>query len=186
MRVALFGGSFDPPHNGHLIIARAVLKFDPTIDEVWLLPTYQHHWKPMHASAQDRLAMTKLLEEEKIKASNVDVVRKITQNIETIRYLQSSSKNEYLWVAGADIVKDFPLWGEYKELQQRIPFLIIPRKGVDVASLPENFTMMGKRYFTPVDFSSTEIRRRLHEGLSIDTLIPKKVANYIYEKKMYK
>src|SRR5258706_5659004 len=98
MRVALFGGSFDPPHNGHLIIARAVLAFDPTIDEVWLLPTNQHQWKPMHAPAEDRLAMAKLLEEDRIKASDVDVARKITDNIETIKYLQETTKNTYVWV----------------------------------------------------------------------------------------
>lgn len=185
MNVALFGGSFDPPHNGHLIIARWVLQHDPTIDEVWLLPTYAHHWKPMHASAEDRLHMTQLIAENNIKASDIDVRLKIRYNIETIRYLKEHTENTYLWVCGADTVKDFHRWKEHEELQRRISFLVVPREGTTIEKLPDSFSFLTGG-FSPVAYSSTEIRRRVREGLPIDDMTPEKVRKYIKEKGLYK
>lgn len=186
MYIALLGGSFDPPHNGHLFIARSLLQANLPIDEIWLLPTYAHHWKSMYASAENRLAMTRLLDEGKIKTSDIDVRLGFRYAIETVTYLQKHTNNTYIWICGADTINDFHRWKQYKELQKKIKFLVVPRNNVEIESLPNNFSTLLKKDFPSLPYSSSEIRDRIKKGLSIDTMVPKKVKDYIFEKKLYK
>lgn len=186
MKIALFGGQFDPPHNGHLAVARAVMEFDQSIDELWLMPIPHHHWKPSVAATEDRLAMVKLMSEGKIKASDYDIRHDNTYAIDTVRQLQEETPNTYIWISGANIIAEFSRWKEYEALQKRIQFLVIPRNPYEIADVPKNFIIMKKEGFVPTNYSSTEIRERIKNGLSIDTMVPEKVRDYIAAKKLYK
>ncbi|HSW96574.1 MAG TPA: nicotinate-nucleotide adenylyltransferase [Candidatus Saccharimonadales bacterium] len=188
MHIALFGGRFDPPHNGHLHIAREVLKEAFGIDEVWLVPANTHPWRPIVASGEDRLVMTKFLEEDKIKVSDVDIKKGgETFTIDTIRELEKTTNNSYIFICGADQIKSFHLWKGYEELEEKLHFLVFPRIGYDIPKeLPKNFTLMTPTDFIATDDSSTEIRERIKHGVPISDLVPKKIAEYIAEKGLYK
>ncbi|HSW88570.1 MAG TPA: nicotinate (nicotinamide) nucleotide adenylyltransferase [Candidatus Saccharimonadales bacterium] len=188
MHIALLGGRFDPPHNGHLHIAREVLKNVAGIDEVWLIPANTHPWRPIVASGEERLEMVKFLEEDGIKASDIDIERdRETFTIDTIRELEKTTSNSYVFICGADQLKSFHLWKEYKELEEKLHFIVFPRIGYDIPQvLPKNFTLMAPNDFIATDDSSTEIREKIRRGESISHLVPKKIAEYILEKGLYK
>src|SRR5690348_4467233 len=163
MNIAVFGGRFDPPHVGHLAVAKEILKVRPDIDEVWLIPANTHPWRPIVASAKDRFAMVKLMEEEKIKAKDLDIVRGgETYTIDTIKLLfQENRNNIYHWVCGIDQIKDLYRWKEYDELQKLINFIVFPRKGYDEkTNLPKNVSLI-KGDFIATDLSSSAIRQHV-------------------------
>jgi len=185
MNIGLFGGRFDPPHNGHVQIAREILKRQ-LADEVWFIPANTHPWRSMVASASDRLAMTKLLEEERIKISDIEIKRGgETYTIDTIKELLMRKTNiKYFWILGSDQLQDFDRWKEYKKLQQLIRFLVFPRKGYMHKELPENFILINN--YVATDISSSKIRNRIKKGLPISNFAPKEVEAYIREKGLYK
>jgi nicotinate-nucleotide adenylyltransferase len=186
MNIAVFGGRFDPIHNVHLAVAREVLRSVPEIDEVWLLPANTHPWKPMIASAQERLAMVRLVEEDHIKASDLDIRRGgETYTIDTVRELLKDRSNRYYWVCGIDQIKDFYRWREYEELQSLIDFLVFPRKGYDEkTNLPKKFSLI-KGDFVASELSSSNVREKVYKGISISDVVPKKVEVYIKAKGLY-
>lgn len=187
MNIAVFGGRFDPPHVGHLAVAKEILKVKPDIDEIWLMPANTHPWRPIAASAQDRFAMVKLMEEGKIKASDFDIKRGgETYTIDTVRLLLQENRNDrYFWVCGIDQLKDFYRWREYEELSKLIDFLVFPRKGYDEKNhLPSKFTLV-KGDFDATDLASSHIRELLRKGKSIAGLVTPKVEQYIQEHKLY-
>lgn len=188
MKIALFGGRFDPPHNGHLHIAREVLKSVPDIDEVWLVPANTHPWRPIEASASDRLAMTKLLAEENIRVSDIDIRRGgETYTIDTINELLQTTSNTYVFICGADQLEDFAKWRAYQELEKKLHFVVFPRIGYDILGvLPKNVTILAANDFIATDDSSTQIRERIKKGLSIADLVPEKVEKYILNKRLYR
>lgn len=205
MQIALFGGSFNPVHNGHLAIANEVLKSVPSVDEVWLLPDNQHHWKPLEASFEDRMHMLKLIEEDpatnaggKIKASDIGytVSQKregMTVTIDVIRYLQSPEmrqklgNNTYIFIAGSDQLPRLHEWHDYEELLMRLPFLMVPRKGSQLSGdLPAGAMWLTDKAYEPLEDSSTRVRERLKKGESISDLVPKKVEGYILAHGLYK
>ena len=188
MNIALFGGSFDPPHNSHLRVAEEVLKDLPEVNEVWLLPDNQHDWKSLQASPQDRLAMLSFLERDNIKVSDVAIQRGgKTLTIDIIKQLQATTLHTYLWVCGADQLKDFHRWNDFEELENRLEFIIYPRLGYDIpTTLPKHSRIMKPNNFIATDDNSTEIRKRVKEGLSIADLVPKEIEEYIREHELYK
>lgn len=185
MHIALLGGRFDPPHNGHVQIARYVLQSSLAIDEVWFVPANTHPWRPIIASAKDRLAMTNLLKEKNLKVNDIDIARGgETYTIDTVHELQRDRHNTYEWILGSDQIQSFSQWKEYKQLQKLIHFLVIPREGYEQVQLPENFHLIAKEY-TPTDLSSSEIRDRIRKGLSISGVVSEEVEQYIKRHKLY-
>ena len=69
MKIGILGGSFDPPHFGHLLVARQVREI-MGLDEIWLMPYFAHNWDTTITAATDRLAMTRLIEEPGVRVSN--------------------------------------------------------------------------------------------------------------------
>lgn len=188
MHVALFGGRFDPIHIGHLRIAEEVLHLRPEIDELWLLPANTHPWKPMGASAVDRLNMVKLTQKGKVKASDIDLKREgDTYTIDTIRFLEETTSNTYIWICGADQIHYFHKWKDYQELNKKITFFIFPRKGYTITKpVSMNATLITEKIFEPIEDSSTEIRNRIKQGKSITGLTPPNVEEYILTHKLYR
>lgn len=188
MNIAVFGGRFDPPHVGHIAVAKELLNQRPDIDEVWLMPANTHPWRPISASAQDRLNMLKLMQEEKIKASDFDIKRGgETYTIDTVRLLhQENRNNRYFWVCGIDQLKDFYRWKEFEELSRLIDFLVFPRKGYDEkTNLPKKFTLI-KGDFQATDLASSHIRELIRKGKSINAYVTPKVEQYIVTHHLYK
>ncbi len=198
MQIALFGGRFDPVHNGHVAIASEVLKAVPSVDEVWMVPDYTHHWNPTVASFADRMQMLKIIEQDpstnaqgRIKSSDIGekvshLRNGMTVTIDVIRELQKNTTNTYIFIAGSDQLPRLHEWHDYEELLMRLPFLIFPRKGYQTSGeLPHGAMWLSDTQFEPMDDSATRVRQYLKEGKDISHLVPEKVAEYIKEHMLY-
>lgn len=184
MQIALLGGSFDPPHNGHIALMKKITMVG-YIDQLWLVPANTHPWKKITATQEDRLAMLQFLTSETIKVCTIDIARGgQTYTIDTIRHLQATTNHTYFWICGMDMLSDLEKWKDYKEIIQRVKFLVFPREGYTLEMIPH-----GVRYevinMPKLDISSTQIRQLIKNHKDVSGLLPKKVALYIKRKGLY-
>ncbi len=184
MNIGIFGGVFNPPHIGHLMIAQQVLDFTD-IEEVWFLPNYgQHPPKPYVASVADRLAMTRLLTFPKALVSTIEIDNKLDGNtINLLPYLPN--EHTYSFIIGSDWLPSFHVWGSWQELLEKMRFLVFPRHGFSNEPLYEGMELVRHELLIVTDISSTKIRNRVQKGLSIDHFVPPLVLQYIKEHKLY-
>ena len=201
-RVGVFGGSFDPIHNGHIRVAEAALT-QHQLDCVLFVPVRQqpHKAGSPEASGEHRLAMVKLAIEgnQAFSASDCELRRQGKSfTIDTIRELrrQLSPGAELFFILGADSVPELPMWKDLDELRGLCTFVVAARPGwppdaLDVLSrhLPaERVAAMRDAAVrtTDVRVSSTDIRERVAGGASIEGLVPRPVVLYITENKLYR
>lgn len=162
--VAVLGGTFDPPHFGHLWLAKTTLATG-LVDEVWLMPNFSHPWREPIAKAQDRLAMCQFLENKKIRASKIEIKRKgKSYTIDTVRELKIRYHYDFFWLMGSDRLIDLNKWKRTRELLKETEFIVFPRM---------------------IKISSSKIRERVKKGQSISDLVPKEVEEYIRKHKLY-
>lgn len=184
MNIALLGGSFSPPHNGHLIVARQVLDFTDT-DEVWFLPNYGQVPPKAVAPAEDRLTMTKLLILPRTQVSSVEIDNKL--NGETICVLPFLPKeHSFTFIIGADQLPTFHQWRDWKKLLKAMPFFVFPRYGFPHEPLYEGMKLINHELLISSNISSTKVRQRVAKGLSITEFVPQGVASYIAERNLYR
>ncbi len=185
MRIGLLGGVFNPPHIGHLLMARQVLDF-AGFDEIWFLVSYgQHPPKPYVAPVADRLAMAKLLEMPKARVSTIEIDHTLDGNtIHLLPFLPQ--EHTYTFVMGADWLPSFETWGHWQELIQKLPFLVFPRCGFPNEPIYENMKLLTHPLLMTSNISSTLIRERIKQGLPIDQFVPAGVGEYIKEHNLYR
>lgn len=173
MKIALLGGSFDPPHLGHLIMA-VQMKEKFLMDEVWFIPCYEHAFGKQLSPADHRLAMCKLIEDGNIKASDIEIKRKkVSYTIDTLRELTALyPEHEFHWIIGSDQEEDFHKWKNAEELRKKYRFIVFPR-GEDRNDL------------ITTNISSTFIRNRIAVGKPVTHLVTAAVEEYIYKFKLY-
>lgn len=189
MKIAIFGGRFDPPHIGHLRIASEILKLKKA-DEVWFVPDNFHQWNPIVASIKNRLEMLELLTKNKNDMKVDDIAFKlgsITETIKVIRELRKMYQHDYFFICGSDQLINFSKWTHWNELQKELKFLIVPRLGFSIHdNLPLNYEILNNMNYQPLDNSSTEIRERIKKGLPINGLVTEEVKEYIVKQELYK
>jgi nicotinate-nucleotide adenylyltransferase len=179
MRVAIFGGSFDPPHVGHQLVALYVLE-TAAVDELWFVPCWKHPFDKALEAFADRLRMSELAAAALGTRARVsDVEARLggedSRTLLTIRGLQASHPgDEFLLVIGADLEPELPLWYGSDELRRSVQLLVVGR-GVSA----------GRSAVAMPAVSSTEIRARLRAGKSVDGLVPRSVLDYIRERGLY-
>ncbi|HIQ31511.1 MAG TPA: nicotinate (nicotinamide) nucleotide adenylyltransferase [Aquifex aeolicus] len=193
----LFGGSFDPIHIGHILIARDSLEILAE-DEVVFIPASRAPLKDSHgASAEDRLKMVEIAteREEGFGISDVEIRRGGTSyTVDTLRwFVQERGERPYL-LLGSDSVLRLHLWKEPGEVVKLSKLAIVGRgygpESVG-AYLRERFPHLreGEDWVfletRRVDVSATEIRERLAKGLSVYCMVPDKVLDYIRERRLY-
>lgn len=197
MKIGILGGSFDPPHNGHLSLAKQV-KDIYSIDQVLFIPCFSHPFAKELSSSRHRLAMTKLLENDWLKVSSLEIEQKsISYSIDTLQTLRKQNPlNKYSWIIGSDQVNSFPKWKDYKRIILDFSLLVLPRQETDEeiqrklqetfqTSLLSHIAHISQKDLTLSPISSTEIRRIVKNGESISDLVPKNVEEYIRENKLY-
>lgn len=201
MRVGYFGGTFDPPHRGHLLVARAALE-RCRLDCVLLAPTGRQPLKPAAASASfaDRLHMTALLAAAdntgQLQASDVDGPQADglpNYTVNTLRRLRATlAPGDALFaITGADSFLDLRRWRAPEELLRLAEWIVVSRPGAE----PEELDRLG---LTPEQrarvqwlggvadpASATEVRARLATGLDCRALVPEPVLAYIREHGLY-
>ena len=192
MRTGIFGGSFDPPHEGHLRAARAALQSGP-LDRVLLVPCGDiPNAGKIHVPAGDRVAMLRLLAEGQpgLSVSEVEAgeARRVP-TAETMKVLRARyPMDELFFIIGADKLTTLPDWKNARELFSLCSFLVLPRDGLPVLELAENARRRGASVTvlpmeeTPV--SSGAIQREL--ALRRDPAgLPDAVAAYIAGRGLY-
>ena len=189
-RIGVFGGSFDPPHIGHLVIAemaRRALK----LDAVYLVPAYQPpHKEGSHAStAHDRLAMTKLSVQGngKLKVSDLELRRKgISYTVDTVRaFRKRFPSSELFLIIGSDSLRQFHSWKSPAEILAEVSLIVYrrPRSGRTNSRLSSRNVSFVKGPL--MEISSSDIRNRIQRGKSIRYLVRDNVLKYIEKKKLY-
>jgi nicotinate-nucleotide adenylyltransferase len=186
MKVGILGGSFDPPHFGHLLLARQTREIFG-LDEVWLMPYFAHSWDPTLSPAEDRLAMARLIEEPGIVVSEEETGEKaVNYTIDTVRRLKAKHKHEFFWIVGSDILDEFERWKDHEVLSREVPFLVFPRNGYPASSsLPPGFRLIDSHDIITSNISSTIVRKRLQKQHSVVGLVPESVLAYISKHKLY-
>lgn len=198
MNIAILGGSFDPPHKGHITIASRLLRIY-RFDEIWFMPLFQHPFNKNLSTPEKRFEMTKYLENGRIKVSDLEIKKKtISYTIDTLRFLiKNRPQDKFCWVIGTDQVNNFMKWKSWKEIVDNFKLLIVPRTGFQKAqkelksianqvAIPKNITLIDREIFPPIYISSTLIRKRVKKNKSISNMVPKKVEKYIIEHNLYK
>jgi len=199
MRVGLFGGSFDPPHRGHLAIAEVVRKRF-ALDRILLAPAAIQPLKPggAHASFHDRLRMVELLCEGAggIEASDIDGPQTggtPNYTLDTLRRLRAElpAEAEIFFIVGADAFLAIREWKCPDDLLREARWIVVSRPGFDLHALDALKLTQEQRAHIDVlaDFadpvSATEIRDRLREHEGASQLVPAKVLEYIRAHHLY-
>lgn len=185
-KVGIVGGTFDPPHIGHLIIADQILH-RYQLQEIWFMPNYlpPHKEKTSNTSAYDRLRMLELAIEDhpSFKIETIELERDgKSYTYDTMRLLKKREPNtEFFFIIGADMVEFLPNWYKIEELIKLVRFIGVNRPEyqtktaypIDIVTIPD------------VYISSSMIREKIAKGESVKYLVPNSVLQYIKEKGLY-
>jgi nicotinate-nucleotide adenylyltransferase len=184
MRLGIFGGSFDPIHHGHLILARAALE-ELNLDRVIFIPANvsPHKTDTIPATAQDRLAMVQLAIEGEagFESSDLELLRPPpSYTVETLRELTTQQPDdEFILLIGADNVAKFDTWREPDKIRRLAQIAVLDRANHET---PHDWPVV-RRF---IDISSTDIRARVAAGRSIRYLTPDSVCDYIAAQGLYR
>lgn len=184
MRLGILGGSFDPIHNGHLIVAQ-VARESLALDRVVLMVSASQPLKDRHgASATDRLRMTELAVEgiPGLEVDSREVARGgTTYTVDTLRELRAEHPGgEFVLLLGSDAAGQLSQWREVEEVLRLAHPVVFGRAG---APATEGFASID---VPAMELSSTAIRARARAGLSLRGWVPDRVADYISGLDLYR
>jgi nicotinate-nucleotide adenylyltransferase len=188
-RIGIFGGTFDPPHNGHLAIAKQALK-QFSLDRIYFVPAFlpPHKLELAPTRTNHRLSMVKLAiaGQIKYKVSAVELQRRgISYTINTLmRFHDQFPTAELILIIGADNLAQFHTWKSPNKILQLASLAVYQRKGFNQSL--KNLDIAFQRIKGQLlQVSSTEIRSRIEKGKSISRLVPRSVETYIKQYSLY-
>jgi len=178
--VALYGGSFNPPHVGHLLVAAYVLA-TAEVDEIWLMPSYRHPFGKELAPFADRVEMCRLLASYFASGVTVSTVEEELggegRTIDTLRHLIPRHPDHgFRLVVGSDILDEAPKWRSFDEVVELAPLLVVARGGHPHAE--------AKGPEMP-EVSSTSVRALLAGGGDASALVPRRILEYLSVRAIY-
>ena len=158
MKIAIFGGSFDPPHTGHEAIVHEALK-SLDMDKLFIVPTYLNPFKKsffLDETMRFKLLQKLFASEEKVEICDYEIVQKrAVYTIETVKFLQQQTQCSTIYlIIGEDNLQKLPLWQSFDELKELVHFVVASR------NIKESFSAAVEFIKLPIniDVSSTEIR----------------------------
>ena len=215
-RIAAYGGTFDPVHNGHLEIARAVVR-NFELDQLLIIPAHRPPHKGSRAIADTyhrfTMAVLATIDDPRVLVSTIELdAPDRPYTFETVERLQSAfgTETRLFFIMGADSFEELTTWREPARLLASTSLIVVTRPGYDVGTshLEERFrpTVVDLRGREPqprpvqelnehhiyltgyinTSISSTEIRERVRDGESIEGLVPPRVADYIGKYELYR
>lgn len=200
MNIAIFGGAFNPVHNGHLHLARELLKFVGTVepfDKLVIIPTANppHKTNDGLISGEHRINMLKLAFEDfdNVEISTIEFESKEkSYTYNTLKKLKKIYPNDdFTLLIGSDQLFYFKKWYKYDKILKLADVVAITREECErqaVADFLNDDELKGRVHALvskPVVVSSTDIREKVRTGQDISSLVPKLVENYIKENKLY-
>ena len=197
MRIGILGGTFDPIHLGHLIIAEEV-RIKLGLNEIIFIPTGQP-WLKVDHSVTPAIQRTEIVRlaikgNPYFKLCTLEVERTgPSYSVDTVAALREQLGAQPLFfILGSDSIEELPLWKEPSRLGQMCKFVVVPRVGLSppdlnsleiaIPGVTDKVIQLDARV---IDISSAEIRTRLAQGLSVRYLVPDEVGRYIARKELY-
>lgn len=196
MRLGVFGGTFDPPHVGHLLVASDAVE-QLSLDRVVFVPAAEQPLKPgsRETPPADRLAMVRALvgDDPRFAVDPIEIDRGgLSYTVDTLGTLVARQPGAELFLlAGADVLATFAHWREPERIRRQATLVVLTRGGADgtaPSEAPPDFPG-GAPLFLPtrrVDVSSTEVRARLAAGRPIRGFVPESVADLIRSAGLYR
>lgn len=192
MKIGIFGGSFDPIHTGHAIIAHHIIS-NGVVDRLWMMVSPMN---PLKADKErqvvdtDRLRMVEMVTRpmEHVETSAFEfTMPKPSYTIDTLNALQAKfPDDEFYLIIGADNWTVFGKWRNNEEILAKYHLLIYPRLGYEV-NIPDELKDRVTLVDAPIiELSSTQIRERLAKGQSVRYYVPDDVLDYIEHKHLYR
>jgi nicotinate-nucleotide adenylyltransferase len=188
-RIGIFGGTFDPIHEGHVEVAESVrnaLGLDRMLVVVANQP-WQKQDRPV-TPAEDRYAMVAAALDERpgLEPSRIEIDRGgPSYTIDTVRTIRTvEPDSEIVVVVGADVAAALDTWHEHEALRRMVTLAVVDRPGVPVVDPPTGWRFV-RVPVGPVDVSSTDLRSRLESGASVEGAVPDAVIRCIVERGLY-
>jgi len=191
MNIGLFGGSFNPIHNGHVRLAKSLLQ-EAALDEVWFLVSPQNPFKQDQQLLDDdkRLQLVRLAlkEEPQLMASDFEFhLPKPSYTWNTLQALeQEYPERKFTLLIGGDNWEAFDKWYRYEDILKRYPIIVYPREGSKVPGVKFQGSEIQIVETPLINISSTQIRQRLQEGKSVRGLVNTEVAMVIEQEHLYR
>ena len=191
MKICLFGGTFDPPHIGHLLLAQTIFE-EECFDKVLFIPAYQPPHKNNFSPVKDRVNMLKLAikENPNFEISEIELDRGgVSYTVDTIKALKDELKiaNESCYyLMGSDTLLDFHSWKKPREILNECRVIVAIRPGFRPSDLKS--WILHKIHFSNIprfEISSSNIRARWTKNKTIRYMVTLPVWNYINKNKLY-
>ena len=188
-KIGLLFGSFNPIHNGHLILANYMAEFTD-LDEVWFVLSPQNPLKPRESLLADyhRLALVRIVVEEQQNLKVTDIEMKMPRpsyTIDTLTWLREKyPDNEFVFICGTDVFSHFKKWKNYQMILDNYSIYVYPRPDSDLGEFLNHSNI--KLFPAPMlEISSSFIRKGIKAKKNMQFWMPEKVYNYVLEMHFY-
>jgi len=186
MKIGILGGTFNPPHIGHVILAQEVYQ-KLGLDRIFFIPTNLPPHKESHnVDAGHRLAMTKLATKADAHFEVLDLEIKrggVSYTIDTVRELKAKYRGSTFYlIVGSDLANDFPTWKYFEDLRRAVKIVVAKRRAYPL----EHDERFIKLSIVQMGISSSYIRTLIKKRFSVKYLVTDEVAAYIEKHKLYK
>lgn len=194
--IAIFGGSFNPPLNSHLLIAKQILKEYKNIEKIYFVPVSTKYNKTGLEKDEHRYNMLKIIcnNEKQLEVSNVELNQeKQLYTIETLNIFKNKfTEYNICFIVGADNLKEINKWREPEKLLKNYKIIALERGEEKVKDIIAKDKLLSKYKNSILEFnnnkinlSSTEIRNKIKKGENVSRFIDKDVLEYIRENHLY-
>ncbi len=182
-KIGIYGGSFDPVHHGHLILAREALETLALDEVIFVLAAQSPHKQnraPAPAAARWEMLTSAIAGEPGFSASRLEIDRPPpSYSIETMEALRATQpESQFFFLVGEDNLPDLPTWHRFEDLQKLVEFVVLDRSGAEVEYA---YPAIRRK----IDISATTIRKRVASGQSIRYLVPEAVEQIIHRENLY-
>lgn len=190
MNIGLFGGSFNPIHNGHVWLVKALLR-ETGLDEVWFMVSPQNPLKQNRQLLDDsqRFRLVQIALEDEPRLRPCDYEFHLPKPSYTWNTLQSLKKDfpehRFTLLIGGDNWQLFDQWYRYEDLLREYPIVVYPRQDANPDDMQTAFPNVTFVKVPLINISSTMIRERLRQGKSVRGLVPGHVASVIEQEHLY-
>lgn len=190
MKIALFFGSFNPVHNGHLMIANYICE-TTDLKKVWLVVSPQNPFKEKESllSEYDRLHLIQLAIENNnnLKASDIEFkLPKPSYTIDTLTHLKEKyPQHEFSLIMGSDNLASLHKWKNYQQILDNHDIYVYNRRGFN-APAPKTKRTITILDFPFIDISATFIRENIRKKVSMEFFLPEKVWEYVRDHRLYR
>lgn len=196
--IAVFGGSFNPPINSHILLAKKIIEKCNNIEKLIFVPVSTRYQKRELVDDEHRYNMLNLIcqNEDKLEVSDIELKHdKQLYTIETLNLIKEQYNNYDIWfVMGTDNLKEVETWNDPEQLLNKYKILVLNRENDNLEEIIQNSDLL-KRYkesliqikeIDKIYLSSTMIRDKMKKGEDVKEYIPSSILEYIYDNNLYR